>query len=146
MQMVSHKPRYRANCVDLLHSYLVNLAPQVNQPGVEARQALDTEPSLRAVWLSGAAVSVVQQVSFHHHALFRPGESINACMLGRVYRHPTSVITSSCKLTHPLPDGVPVSAAPTGMDGIMYLLLSACMLLLDWCAGQDCLCLTMHSD
>ena len=76
--MVSHKPRYRANCVDLLHSYLVNLAPQVNQPGVEARQAPGTEPSLSAVWLSAAAVSVVQQVSFHHQALFLPGKSINA--------------------------------------------------------------------
>ena len=121
MQMVSHKPRYRANCVDLLHSYLVNLAPQVNQP---ARQARDTEPSLSAVWLSAAAVSVAQQVSFHLQALFLPGKSVNAYILCLVYRHITTGIIRWCKRAHPLLDGVPISAALTSMDGIMHLLLS----------------------
>lgn len=78
MQMVSHKPRHRANCIDLLHSYLINLALQIKPSSTpaaahtEARQPPDAGLPLSAVWLAAAAVSVVQQVSLHHQTLSHP--------------------------------------------------------------------------
>ena len=76
MQMMSHKPRHRANCIDLLHSYLVNVALQLIKPPsaaaaaahapTEARQPSDAGGPLSAVWLAAAAVSVVQQVIYDH--------------------------------------------------------------------------------
>lgn len=71
-QMASHKPRYRTSCVDLLHSYLVNLALQVKQPAaatVEGQQPPHPEPTLTIVWLAAAAVSLVQQVCLQHKSL-----------------------------------------------------------------------------
>ena len=76
MQMVSHKPRHRANCIDLLHSYLVNLALQFIKPPppapaaavpapAQAKQPVEAGLPLSSVWLATTAVSVVQQVSFH---------------------------------------------------------------------------------
>ena len=104
MQMVSHKPRHRATCIDLLHSYLVNLPLQgISPPAtaaapMEARQPLNAGLPLSAVWLAAAAVSVVQQVSFHRRTLSLPDDK-SASTRPVVGLTGTYMITiSSCRL------------------------------------------------
>ena len=122
--MVSHKPRHRANCIDLLHSYLVNLALQVIKPPpaaaapapTQAKQPVEAGLPLSIVWLANAAVSVVQQVSF----MIKP----NLCrVIGpRLQVEPTGITTitiSSCRMKMPVAATLPLAATLHGSVGLI---------------------------